>query len=174
MTRAGGGPGPAPLALALAALLAAPLAAAPRLPPPKLLGLTLGMPDHEVRGRLERLGRLAEMQPEAGGRKQIWQLRHDRYETLNLRFSAGHELQWCTAYPRRGRVRYADLGDTAAARRAGRFIWVWNVPAAAGRPGYQVTARGTDPVFASSVALSPPLSRPEGTEPSLSPADSAR
>jgi len=162
------------LALGIALILASPLGAASRVPPPELIGLTLGMPDHEVRARLERLGKLTETQPEAGGRKQIWQLRHRRYGTLNLRFNPKFELQWCTVYARRGRLRYTDLGDTTVARKVGRFIWVWNVPAAAGHAAYQVTARGTDPVFASSVALSAPLSRPAGAEPSSAPADSIR
>lgn len=162
------------LALAIAWTLASPLAAAPRVPPPELLGLTLGMPDHEVRARLGQLGKLSETQPAARGRKQIWQLRHKRYETLNLRLDPKFELQWCTVYARRGRLRYADLGDTTQARRVGRFIWVWNVPASGTRAAYQVTARGTDPVFASSVALSAPLSRPEGAEPPDAPADSIR
>ena len=162
------------LALGIAMTLASPLAAASRVPPPELVGLTLGMPDHEVRARLRRLGKLTEMQPEAGGRKQIWQLRHKRYGTLNLRLNPALELQWCTAYARRGRLRYTDLGDTTVARKVGRFIWVWNVPAAAGRAAYQVMARGTDPEFASSVALSAPLTRSPGAEPPAVPADSIR
>jgi len=162
------------LALGIVLALASPAMAAPRVPPPELVGLSLGMPDHEVRVRLERLGTMTEMQPEGGERKQIWRLRHKRYGTLNLRLNRALELQWCTAYARRGRVRYTDLGDTTAARKAGRFIWVWNVPAAAGRASYQVTARGTDPVFASSVALSASLTRPPGAEPSAAPADSIR
>jgi len=162
------------LALGIALALVSPAAAAPRVPPPELVGLRLGMSDHDVRVRLERLGKLAEMQPEGGERKQIWHLRHKRYGTLNLRLNPALELQWCTAYARRGRLRYADLGDTTVARKVGRFIWVWNVPAAAGRAAYQVMARGTDPVFASSVALSAPLTRPPGAEPPDAPADSIR
>ena len=162
------------LVLGISLALASSAAAAPRVPPPELVGLTLGMPDHDVRVRLERLGKLTEMQPEAGGRKQIWQLRHRRYATLNLRLNAAFELQWCTVYAQRRRLRYTDLGDTTVARKVGRFIWVWNVPAAAGRAAYQVMARGTDPVFASSVALSAPLTRPDGAEPPAVPADSIR
>lgn len=161
-------------ALTLLLVLAAPATAGPKVPPPELVGLTLGMPDHRVRAALSRKGELTETQPEAGGRKQIWRLKDRRFETMNLRFDATYSLQWCTAYARRGRVRYADLGDTTAARKVGRFIWVWNVPAAAGRAAYQVSARGTDPVFASSVALSAALTRPDGAEPSLTPADSIR
>lgn len=162
------------LVLAIAVTLASPLVAASRVPRAELLGLTLGMPDHDVRARLERLGKPSATQPEAGGRKQIWQLRHRRYETANLRFNPAFELQWCTLYARRGRLRYTDVGDTTAARKVGRFIWVWNVPASATRAAYQVTARGTDPVFASSVALSHSLTRPEGAEPPETPADSIR
>ena len=162
------------LALGIVVTLASPLIAASRIPPPELLGLSLGLPDHDVRARLERLGKPSATQPDAGGRKQIWQLRHKRYETANLRFNPAFELQWCTLYARRGRLRYTDLGDTAAARQVGRFIWVWNVPASAGRAAYQVMARGTDPLFASSVALSAPLTRAEGVEPSETPADSIR
>ena len=162
------------VALGLAVILASPLVAASRVPPAELLGLTLGMPDHDVRTRLGRLGKPSATQPDAGGRKQIWQLRHRRYETANLRFNPAFELQWCTLYARRGRLRYTELGDTTTARKVGRFIWVWNVPASATGAAYQVTARGTDPVFASSVALSQPLTRPEGAEPPEAPADSLR
>jgi hypothetical protein len=114
------------------------------------------------------------MQPEGEGRKQIWNLRHRRYQTLNLRLNPEYVLQWCTAYPRRGRVRYADVGDTTLARKLGRFIWVWNVTATGTRAAYQITARGADPIYASSVALSAPLSVPRDSVPSETPADSAR
>ena len=162
------------LVLGIASMLAAPVLAAPKAPPPELLGLTLGMNDLEVRGRLERIGKPSEMQPEGGGRKQIWTLRHRRYQTLNMRFSPTFQLQWCTAYARRGRVRYADVGDTTRARKVGRFIWVWNVSATPGRAACQITARGTDPVYASSVALSAPLSAPRDSVHSEPPADSIR
>ena len=162
------------LVLGIVTMLASPVLAAPRVPPPELLGLALGMNDLEVRGRLERVGKLSETQPEGRGRKQIWHLRHRRYETLNLRFSPAFELQWCTAYARRGRVRYADVGDTTLARKVGRFIWVWNVSATGSRAAYQITARGTDPVYASSVALSVPLSAPRDSVPPETPADSIR
>ena len=145
----------------------------PRIPPPELLGLRIGMSDLEVRTQLEKIGRLGETQPESGGRKQIWHLSAKHYETLNLRMSGKYELQWCTAYARKGRLRYSDVGDTTQARKVGRFIWVWNVPGAADRSAYQVTARGTDPRYASSVALSPPLSGGQPA-PDVTPADSIR
>ena len=143
------------------------------LPPPELLGLRIGMSDLEVRKRLEKIGELGETQPEPGGRKQIWKLRDKRYQTLNLRMSSKFELQWCTAYARNGKLRYSDVGDTARARKVGLFIWVWNVPAAGTQPGYQIAARGTDPRYASSVALSAPLSGPPAAVPDT-PADSIR
>lgn len=155
-------------------VVAMPSLAAPRTPRSELLGLRLGMSDLEVRRRLERIGRLTEMQPDAGGRKQIWALRDRRFQVLNLRLDASHNLQWCTAYPHARRVRYADIGDTTGARRAGNVIWIWAVPASAARSAYQVTARGTDPKFCSSVALSAPTARPTESEPPSSPADSAR
>jgi hypothetical protein len=161
------------LFLALAGALVAPALAAPRVPPPELLGLTLGMSDLDARHRLEKIGSLAETQPEGAGRKQIWNLRHKRYQTLNLRMSPQFELQWCTAYARSRKVRYSDIGDTARARKVGRFIWVWNVAAAGGQPAYQIAARGTDPRYASSVALSAPLSGPPAAVPDT-PADSIR
>ena len=161
------------LFLAMAGALVAPVVAAPRIPPPELLGLTLGMSDLDVRHRLEKLGSLAETQPDAGGRKQIWNLRHKRYQTLNLRMSPKFELQWCTAYAKSRKLRYSDVGDTTNARKVGRFIWVWNVPATGGKPAYQITARGTDPRYASSVALSAPLSGPPAATPDT-PADSIR
>lgn len=160
--------------LVLSIAFAAAAVAAARMPRNDLLGLRLGMSDLEVRRRLERIGRLTEMQPDAGGRKQIWTLRDARYATLNLRLDAKHDLQWCTAYARPRRVRYAQIGDTTAARRAGRHIWIWAVASSPVAAAYQVTARGTDPVFCSSVALSPPTARPPGADPSASAADSAR
>lgn len=145
-----------------------------RTPSPELLGLRIGMTDLEVRRQLEKIGTAGEMQPaEGSGRKQIWQLRDKRYETLNLRMSAKYELQWCTAYARKGKVRYSDVGDTTLARKVGRFIWVWSANATRERPAYQVTARGTDPRYASSVALSPPLSA-GSSSPDITPADSIR
>lgn len=148
--------------------------AAPRTPKSELLGLRLGMSDIEVRKRLERIGSLTEMQPDAGGRKQIWALRDRRYETLNLRLDAKHDLQWCTAYPRARKLRYSEIGDTTLARRAGRTIWIWAVPSSKSAAAYQVTARGTDPRYCSSVVLSQLTARAPGTEPSYSPADSTR
>lgn len=162
------------LVLGAVSMLASPILAAPRVPPQELLGLTLGMTDIEIRGRLERIGKLSETQPEGKGRKQIWNLRHRRYQTMNLRLNPAFELQWCTAYPRRGRLRYADVGDTTLARKVGRFIWVWNVTATSTKAAYQITARGTDPVFASSVALSAPLLASRDSVPSETPADSIR
>lgn len=156
-------------------VLATPILAAPRMPPPELLGLTLGMNDLEVRRRLERIGKLADMQPEGGGgRKQIWNLRHRRFQTLNLRLTPEFKLQWCTAYAKRGRMRYADIGDTTLARKVGRFIWIWSAKAAGGRPAYQITARGTDPAYASSVALSTLLPSAADTSAAEAPADSIR
>jgi len=143
------------------------------VPPPELLGLRIGMSDLEVRKRLEKIGELGEIQPEAGGRKQIWNLRDKRYQTLNLRMSSKFELQWCTVYARSRKLRYSDVGDTTQARKVGRFIWVWSFPAAGAQPGYQVAARGTDPRYASSVALSAPLSGPPAAVPDA-PADSIR
>ena len=162
------------ITLALSVSLAAAAVAAARLPRSELLGLRLGMNDLEVRRRLERIGRLSELQPDAGGRKQIWTLRDSRYATLNLRLTANHDLQWCTAYARPRRIRYSQIGDTTAARRAGRHIWIWAVPASAAGVAYQVTARGTDPLYCSSVALSQPTARPAENEPASPVADSAR
>jgi hypothetical protein len=162
------------LVLALVSTLASPTLAAPKVPPQELLGLTLGMSDVEIRGHLERIGTLSKTQPEGEGREQIWNLRHRHFQTLNLRLNPAFELQWCTAYARPGRLRYTNVGDTTLARKVGRFIWVWNVTASGGRAAYQITARGTDPVYASSVALSPPLSAPRDSVPADTPADSAR
>jgi len=148
--------------------------AAPHSPRNDLLGLRLGMSDLEVRRRLERIGKLTEMQPEGGGRKQIWTLRNRSFGTLNLRLDPNHDLQWCTAYARTRKVRYTDIGDTTQARRAGRHIWIWAVTGSSATGSYQVTARGTDPVFCSSVALSPLTARPPGSEPAATPADSVR
>jgi hypothetical protein len=161
--------------LAVIMMLGTPiLVAAPKVPPPDLLGLTLGMSDLEVRRRLERLGKMSETELEGEGREQIWNLRDRRYQTLSLRLSPKLELQWCTAYARPHRLRYTDVGDTTLARKVGRFIWVWKMAANTGGAAYQITARGADPVYASSVALSPPLLWPRDSVPSVAPADSAR
>ena len=162
------------VAFGLSVVLPSLALAAPRTPKGELLGLRLGMSDVEVRKRLERIGSMTEMQPDAGGRKQIWALRDRRYETLNLRLDAKHDLQWCTAYPRARKLRYSEIGDTTLARRAGRTIWIWAVPGSKSAAAYQVTARGTDPVYCSSVVLSQLTARPPGSEPSPSAADSAR
>lgn len=162
------------LAVLWSILLVAASFAATAEPRSELLGLRLGMNDLAARKRLERIGRLTDMQPDAGGRKQIWTLRDRRYKTLNLRLDANLDVQWVTAYARARRVRYADLGDTTRARRAGNYIWIWAMAATPTGPAYQVTARGTDPVFCSSVALSLPTARPAESEPPPAPADSAR
>lgn len=156
-------------------VLATPILAAPRMPPPELLGLTLGMNDLDVRKRLEHIGKLADMQPEGGaGLKQIWNLQHRRYQTLNLRLNPEFKLQWCTVYAKQGRLRYADIGDTTLARKVGRFIWIWSAKASDARPAYQITARGTDPAYASSVALSTLLPSPADSAGPGAPADSIR
>ena len=72
------------LALALVLFLASPSHGAPRVPPPELLGLRLGMSDLDAQRRLVRVGQLSETQPESTGRKQIWKLRHRKYQTVNL------------------------------------------------------------------------------------------
>lgn len=162
------------VALALSFGVVATAHAAPRMPRNELLGLKLGMNDLEVRKKLERIGKLTEMQPESGGRKQIWSLEHRRFGTLNLRLDKEYKLQWCTAYAHAKKLRYTDVGDTTRARRAGRHIWIWATTGKSASESYQVTARGTDPVYCTSVALSGPTARPPGAEPDTAAADSIR
>ncbi len=136
---------------ALLALLALSLTGAAR-PGPSLLGIELGMSDLQVRRKLAKLG-----EPSQGAEtaKQTWKLRHPRYGYVVVRYDRDWKVRWATAFarPEGRRLRYSEVGPLGEARRVGYYIYVWDVPPAS-RPGYRIMARGSDSLYASSVALS--------------------
>jgi hypothetical protein len=152
------------LAAAIAALLLLPAAAAAgKRPPEHLLGIRLGMPDHQVRERLARMGTMQATRPGTDV-EQLWTLRDRRFASLLLRFDRDYRVKWMTAYARADgkRLGYHQVADTSLARRSGRYIYIWQVAPSRHRSGYLVVARGTAPERLSSLSLSGlPAAAPE-------------
>jgi len=141
---------PRALVPALLLSLAVPALAA-RLPN-GVLGLRPGMTDHEVRERLEKIGRAVRGEDMA---KQTWKLRDARYEYLVLRYDADWKLQWATLFARANgrRVRYRDIGDLSLASHTGQHFFTWTVPAGGGPGDWTVVARGGDPTYLESISV---------------------
>lgn len=125
--------------------------AAGKEPVPGVLGISIGMSREAAHKKLGRIGRL---EKEERKQQEVWILTGDRhYESLILGFNKDYTgVRYITAKAREGgrRVRYGDALDTAKARQlgtAGNYKYVQEVAARAGRPGYVLTARGTDPVY---------------------------
>ena len=139
-------------ALALLCVLIVPAAA--KKPSSDLLGLRIDMPMGDAVRRLERMGHIASGQS-TSERKQYWEITDKRYANVVARFDGKDRLQWVSAFARRDgkRVRFEDIGDMKRARKAGEYIYVWQVPARGERPGFQWIARSLDPKIVESVSL---------------------
>lgn len=122
-------------------------------PKPEVLGISIGMSREAVRKKLARIGRL---EKEERKQQEVWSLNGDGpYESVIVGFDKGYTgVRYVTARAREGgrRVRYADVLDTSKAMQEGtvsNLKYVQRVAPSGGRPGYVLTARGTDPVYLS-------------------------
>jgi len=152
----------APLNAPLNAPLDAPLDAPLNAPLARVLGIAPGTTEARAHRILSRLGeRLEESEgaeEEEGGAglgRELWRLRDPRYAWVQLAVDVRHRVKAIQAHLRADGpgLRYAEIGDLAAARRLGYTILEWRVPASAQHPGRRVTARGADSVFAATVAI---------------------
>lgn len=148
--------GPVAFLFIAAAALASPSAGI-------LFGVTPGMDKQRVVHQLEKVGHLRAGQTVAA-KKQYWILSDRRYSYAVARFDNGNRLKWISAYTRRGGapLLFSEVGDRKAARLAGRYIYVWSVPARAGKAGHRVIARSLDPDTVQSLSVTE-LSSSSGT-----------
>jgi len=133
-----------------------------RTPLSQVLGIGLGMHEDRIHRTLSRIGRRAEMSGEQeneeeseGLERELWTLDDHRFASVLVVFDAHKRVRAFQAYLRPGgrALRYREIGDLSQARRMGYTIWQWDVPGATGRLGRRVVARGTDSVYAGSVAI---------------------
>ena len=120
-------------------------------PKPEILGVRLGMSREEAHARLQEIGKL---EKEERKQQEVWKLAGDRpYSHLivayNKEFTA---VRFVTAVAKEEgrRVRYADVIDTAKAKRtqAGNSVtYTLEVQGRDGQPGYVVKAIGNDPDY---------------------------
>ena len=123
-----------------------------------LLGLCPGMSEPDVHARLEKLGKRMGGESEEGeGRRESWLLRDRRFASVTVEFDPELTLEWATAFARlhgkRSRVRFTDVGDLQRARRIGNYIYTWPLPLERASRKVEITARGSDSIWVSSVSI---------------------
>lgn len=123
-------------------------------PADHLLGIRLGMSQPEVTKILSTMGH---PNPTLRGIKEGWELTDARWGHLVVRYDEDLRVRWVTllSRPESTPIRFSDVGDVIQAERRGYYTFTWRQPPEGDRPGYTVTARGTDPEFLSSLSLSP-------------------
>jgi hypothetical protein len=132
------------------------VAALARPPRDDLLGIRLGMSEEEVHRQLKKIGTLTDEREERSEEAtEIWKLRDRRYGSMAVAFTSEHRVLWATVFVRRtGKgLRFADVGDVAAARRAGNYVYIWSITSPTPTA---VAARGIDSLRVSSLSIYPP------------------
>jgi hypothetical protein len=135
--------------------LVATVASAGKRPPKDLLGIRVGMEDHEARERLTKMGTPVS---KLESPKQTWNLRDRRYGSLTIRYDSRWRVSWMTAFAREGgaRVRYRDIGDLDQAHHGGNYVYTWTLPLSKGAAPMAITARGPDATYLSSISIHAP------------------
>jgi hypothetical protein len=124
-----------------------------------ILGIRLAMPKDVVQKRLQEIGKFVRDERK---RQQIWEVRDSSFSHVIVGFDANDRLRYVTAVAREDaeakRIKYADIGDTEAARQAGdvaikNFNYEWTLSASKENTAGLVIARGRDPEFLSTYSL---------------------
>lgn len=136
---------PSTLLMLLLSFATAADAAAAAAPRPEILGVRLGMAQKEAHLRLKQLGTLDHA---ARKRQEVWKVKDPRFTHLLVGFDKQGSLRYVTAVarPKGRKVRYSEVADPKTATRSelpGNVRLTWQVKAKDSKPGYVVTARGT-------------------------------
>ena len=125
-----------------------------------VFGIHIGTLESEAHRRLARLGTRVEEkgeeeEGEAGVERELWELKGSALRFVAMAVNAQHRVIALQAYARPGahRVRYRDLGDLAAAKRLGYYIYEWAIPASGETPALRIEARGTDAEYLGSFSI---------------------
>ena len=117
----------------------------------EVLGIKVAMKRDDARRQLQKIGRL---EKEERKQQEIWTLTNDRhYAYLIVAFDKENtKVRYFTARAREGgkRVRYSDVIDLKKARQVGtvnNYKYILTVQGHENRPGYTITARGSDPQY---------------------------
>lgn len=123
-------------------------------PEDHLLGIRIGMTRPDATEILSEIGFPNETMV---GLKEGWELADPRWAHMIVRYGDDEKVRWVTllARPDSTAVRFADIGDLAEAEQRGYYAYTWSRAPEGDRPGYSVTARGTDPEFVASLSLFP-------------------
>ena len=146
-------------------LLTAEILAADKTPPPRVLGVKIGMKEEAVREFLRKIGKQhkeekKEEEEEEGGEEEIWTLTNDKnYESLIVGFDRKHLVRYVSVFAGKnssGKVLYGDIGDVKKARvesTGNNYRYTWDVAAKGKMPHYLVIARGTNSQNLSSLSI---------------------
>jgi len=125
----------------------------------EILGLSLNMTKEAAQIRLQEIGTF-----ERNERKQqeIWKVRDESFSHVIVGFDKEGQMRFITAVAREDeeakRVPYANIADLKKARQAGdlainNFHYQWEIPAGKDFPALQVSARGRDPEFLTTLSI---------------------
>ena len=137
-------------------LLVLPGAVLAGKPADHLLGIELGMTEEVARKKLEKIG---SPETDLSSLKQSWKLKHKHFGYLAIRYDHNRRVKWVSVFasPNGKKMKYSDVGPLKTAKQTGRYIYTWELPGEADRPGVLITARGSDPKILSGLSISPPL-----------------
>ncbi len=110
----------------------------------------------------QRLQEIALFERDERKRQQVWKMKDaSRYSHVAVGYDQKNQVRYVTAFVDKAaakeRVRFADVGDLSKAKKEivePHYRYIWDVPAAEGKPAYSVIAYGDEPEFLSSCSLS--------------------
>jgi hypothetical protein len=110
---------------------------------------------------LQRLAAIAQMESEQRKTGQLWRLTDDpHFRYLSVGYDRENKVRFVTGLvdpaTAKGRLRFADVGDTAQAEQEinePHRRYIWKVAADGDKPAYFVTVYGAEPEFLSMYSL---------------------
>jgi hypothetical protein len=138
-------------------------------PPRDILGISIGMNKQDASRRLEEI---AVFERDERKRQQVWKMKDaSRYSHVAVGYDEKDQIRYITAFVDKAlakeRIRFTDMGDLSKAKKEivkPHHRYTWEVPAIEGKPGYFVTAYGSEPEFLSSCSLSKTITANESKE----------
>jgi hypothetical protein len=124
-------------------------------PPPKIMGVSIGMNRTDARAHLQSAGTL---ERETRKRQEVWAIKDERISHLLVGYDPEFRVRYVTAIARTGgpRVRYEDVADLKSAQREenqGNYKFTWQLAARLGHAEYVMIAHGHDAQYLESYSV---------------------
>lgn len=137
--------------------------------PGDISGIGIGMSKADATRRLQEI---AVFERDERKRQQVWRMKDDaRFTHIAVGYDTDDRIRYVTAFvdktKAKERIRYADVGDLAAAKKEivePHRRYIWEVPATDGKPAYSVIINGDEPEFVSIYSLSKAVAQKENEE----------